>query len=101
MLLNPLFSTSFVFESLNPLVFCILTTFGLHLYAALELLLNPYVLLGLATIQPLLEAINVLCVFAQYSDVFIYDFFRALKVCEGHLYSVYVNKGTSFCKDNF
>jgi hypothetical protein len=67
----------------------------------LELLLDPYILLGLTAIQPLLEAINALCVFAQQSDVFICDFVGALKVCEGQLYTMYVDRGTCFSKDDF
>jgi hypothetical protein len=58
---------------------------------SLKLLLDPYVLLGLVAIQPMLESIDALCVLAQKSDVFIYDFITTLEVCEGQLYTFYVD----------
>jgi hypothetical protein len=51
--------------------------------AVIQLLLDPFVLLGLCIIQPLLEAVDSLCIFAQQKDIFVSDFIAALKVCEG------------------
>jgi hypothetical protein len=67
--------------------------------AVIQLLLDPFVLLGLCAIQPLLEAVDTLCVFAQQRDIFVSDFVTALKVCEGQLYTMYVDKGTCYGKD--
>jgi hypothetical protein len=40
--------------------------------------------------------VDILCIFAQQGDNFNCDFVAALKVCKGQLYSLYVDKGTSF-----
>jgi hypothetical protein len=69
--------------------------------AAVQLLLDPYVLLGLCAIQPFLEAIDTLCVFAQQNDIFVCDLVAALQVCEGQLYALYVDRGTAFGRDEF
>jgi hypothetical protein len=66
-----------------------------------QLLLDPYVLLGLSAIQPILVAMDTLCVFAQQGDNFICHFVAALKICKWQLYSLYVNKGMSFGRDEF
>jgi hypothetical protein len=51
--------------------------------AAIQLLLDPVVTLGLCAIQLLLEAVDTLCIFAQHNDIHICDFVAALKICEG------------------
>jgi hypothetical protein len=73
----------------------------LLLQVSLELLLDPYVLLGLVAIQPMLESIDALYVWAQKSDAFICDFIAALEVCEGQLYTFYVDHTTSYGRDDF
>jgi hypothetical protein len=57
------------------------------------------VLLGLCAIQPFLEAIDILCIFVQQIEIFIYDFVAALQVCEGQLYTLYVDRGTAYGRD--
>jgi hypothetical protein len=66
-----------------------------------QLLLDPYVLLRLCLIQPLFEAVDILCVFTKQNDNFICDFIADLKVCEGQLYSLYVDNETCFGRDEF
>jgi hypothetical protein len=58
-------------------------------------------IVGLSGLQPMLESIDALCVWAQKSDVFICDFIAALEVCEGQLYTFYVDHTTSYGRDDF
>lgn len=69
--------------------------------ACLALLLDPYTALGISAVIPLLETIDVLCVFAQQSNVFVCDMVAALKLCEGQLYSLFVDTGNGFSQDEF
>jgi hypothetical protein len=48
----------------------------------LDCLVDPYVVLGMTCIIPLLECINVLIKFAQQRDVYICDFIGALVACQ-------------------
>jgi hypothetical protein len=64
-------------------------------------MLDPHVLLGLVAIQPMLESIDCLYVWVQKNDVFICDIVAALEVCEGQLYSFYVDHTTSYRRDDF
>lgn len=57
--------------------------------------------MGITPFMPLLETVDVLVTFAQKRDIFIFDFVVALKICEGQLYSLYVDKCTSFGGDEF
>jgi hypothetical protein len=52
----------------------------------LSLLIDPFCLLGMCTLLPLLEAVDTLHVFAQKQNVFVTDFVAALKVTEGQLF---------------
>jgi len=67
----------------------------------LQLLLDPYTLLGMCALLPLLEAIDTLVVFAQKRDVYVGDFVAAVKVCQASLYRMYEDRGTSFSSDEF
>ena len=49
--------------------------------ANLKLLLDPYVLLGMLALLPMLEAVDTLIQWAQKQDAFICDFVGALGVC--------------------
>jgi hypothetical protein len=69
--------------------------------ACLNLLSDPFYLLGMCALLSLLEAVNTLHVFAQKQNVFVTDFVAALKVTEGQLFSMYVDKGTNFSSDEF
>ena len=64
-------------------------------------LLDPYTVLGMAALLPLLEAVDNLITFAQKRDVYICDFVAALKVCQGQLYSLYEDQATRFSTDEF
>jgi hypothetical protein len=55
----------------------------------------------MCTLLPLLEAVDTLHVFAQKQNVFVTDFVAALKVTEGQLFSLYVDKGMNFSSDEF
>jgi hypothetical protein len=85
------------YASLLVVTWCIV----LGWQATIQLLLDPEVLLGLYCIMPLLEAVDTLCIFAQHSDIYVYDFMAALDICKAQLYSLFVDRGTSFGKDEF
>jgi hypothetical protein len=55
----------------------------------------------MCALLPLLEAVDTLHVFAQKKNGFVIDFVAALKVMEGHLFLLYVDKGTNFSSDKF
>jgi hypothetical protein len=67
----------------------------------LTLLIDPFCLLDMCALLPLLEAVDTLHVFAQKKNGFVIDFVAALKVMEGHLFLLYVDKGTNFSSDKF
>jgi hypothetical protein len=62
-------------------------------------MLDPYTLLGMAAIIPLIEALDVLMEFAQRRNVFIQDFVAALKQCETELLRLYADSATAFLTD--
>ena len=78
---------------------------GLHclviLQACLVMLLDPYTLLGMSCLLPLLEAIDCLVQFAQKTDVYICDFVAAAKVCQASLHRMYEDRSTAFNCDEF
>jgi hypothetical protein len=55
----------------------------------------------MCALLPHLEAVDTLHVFAQKQKVFVTDFVAALKVTEGQLFSLYVDKITNFSSDKF
>lgn len=69
--------------------------------ACLVLLLDPYTMLGMCALLPLLEAIDTLVVFAQKRDVYICDFVAAVKVCQASLYRMYEDRATAYSSDEF
>lgn len=69
--------------------------------ACLQWLLDPYTLLGMCALLPLLEAIDTLVNFAPKRDVYICDFLAAVKVSQASLYWMYEDKGTMFSADEF
>jgi len=71
------------------------------LQPCLVLLLDPFTMLGMCALLPLLEAIDMLVNYAQKRDVYIYDFVAAIKVSHGDLYRMYEDKATSFSSDKF
>jgi len=64
-------------------------------------MLDPYTLLGMVALMPLLETIDLLVMFAQKWDVFICDFIAALKIAEGQLYTLYIDRTTYYSIDEF
>ena len=69
--------------------------------AMLDRMGDPYGLLGMLTMLPLLEAVNALICFAQACNVFIYDFIAALERCHGHLFILYQSEDTRFRRNDF
>lgn len=69
--------------------------------ACLVMLLDPYPLLGMCALLPLLEAVDTLVNFAQKRDIYICDFVAAVKICQASLYKMYEDKATSFSTDEF
>ncbi len=65
------------------------------------LFLDPYVLLGMLALLPMLEAVDTLIQWAQKRDAFICDFVGALGICQTSLYTFYLNADTAFRKDKF
>lgn len=66
----------------------------------LLILLDPYILLDLYVIQPLLPSMAFVFLHSKTTSL-IAIFVAALKVCEGQLYTLYIERGTSFAKDDF
>ena len=71
------------------------------LQAVLDLLCDPTCLLEMATLLPLIEALDSMITFSQKCDVFICDFIGAVKVCQGQLYTLYNCHSQSFTTDEF
>ena len=71
------------------------------LQTTLALLLDPYVLLGMLALLPMLEAVDTLIQWAQKRDAFICDFVAALGTCQANLYTFYLNADTTFRRDEF
>jgi hypothetical protein len=69
--------------------------------ANLELLLDISVPIALTCFLPLLETLHYLVKFSQQRDVFICDYLAAVKVCQGQLYSLYLDPATCFRSDSF
>ena len=61
----------------------------------MALMLDPKVLLGMLALLPLLDsALDTLILFAQKWDVYIGDFFAALRCCKGELFTYYLDVDT-------
>jgi hypothetical protein len=76
--------------------------FGISLLQeVLERMVDPYVLLGMMALLPLLEAVNTLIEFAQRRDIFICDFVAALSRCHSQLFTYYINQDTRWRRDDF
>jgi hypothetical protein len=69
--------------------------------ANLELLLDISVPIALTCFLPLLETLHYLVKFSQQRDVFICDYLAAVKVCQGQLYSLYLDPATCFRSNSF
>jgi hypothetical protein len=69
--------------------------------ANLNLLCEIELLLGLACILPMLEALNYLIKFSQQSICFVCDMVAAVKLCQADLYSWYVDSDTAYSADVF
>jgi len=64
-------------------------------------MLDPYTLLGMVALIPLLETVDMLVTFAQKRDVYVCDFVAALKIAEGQLYTLYIDRATAYATDEF
>jgi hypothetical protein len=69
--------------------------------ANLNLLCEIELLLGLACILPMLEALNYLIKFSQHTTCFVCDMVTAVKLCQADLYSWYVDSDTTYSADVF
>jgi hypothetical protein len=69
--------------------------------ANLNLLCEIELLLGLACILPMLEALNYLIKFSQQTSCFVCDMVAAVKLCQGDLFSWYVDPDTAYSSDVF
>lgn len=69
--------------------------------ANLSLLLDPYVLLGMMALLPMLESVDTLIQWAQKRDAYVCDFVGALGTCQSNLFTMYLNADTAFRKDDF
>jgi hypothetical protein len=67
----------------------------------LDALLDPYVVLGMACLNPLLDCINTLVKFAQAQNVYICDFVATFTNCQGQLFEMYLHKQSAFATHNF
>ena len=55
---------------------------------------DPYELLGMLALLPLLEVLDALICFAQARNVFICDFIAALESYRSHIFTMYQNQNT-------
>jgi hypothetical protein len=69
--------------------------------ANLNLLCEIELLLGLACILPMLEALNYFIKFSQQTSCFVCDMVAAVKLCQGDLFSWYVDPDTAYSSDAF
>jgi hypothetical protein len=59
----------------------------MYVQTNLGFLSDVHMLLGLASILPLMENMQSLFKFAQHGDIFVSNFIVAVKVCQGQLYN--------------
>jgi hypothetical protein len=69
--------------------------------ANLNLLCEIELLLGLACILPMLEALNYLLKFSQQTTCFVCDMVAAVKLYQAYLFSWYVELDTAYSADVF
>jgi hypothetical protein len=55
----------------------------------------------MTALMPFLETVDLLVTFAQKRNVYICDFVAALKIAEGQLYTLFVDKSTAYVGDEF
>jgi len=68
---------------------------------SLNLIVNPYALLEMTALMPLQEIVDLMVTFIQKRDVYICDFVAALNIIKGQLYTLYVDKATTFATNEF
>jgi hypothetical protein len=71
------------------------------LQAVLTKLKDPYTLLSMLAMLPLLEEIDALVNFAQMRDVFVCDFVGGLQTLQEQLFTLYKGVETAFRRDHF
>ena len=62
-------------------------------------MLDPYTILSMVAMLPLLEEIDVLVNFAQMRNVFISDFVGGLQTYQECLFNLYMNTEIAFWRD--
>jgi hypothetical protein len=64
-------------------------------------MVDPYTLLSMLAILPLLEEIDALVNYAQMRDVFVCDFVGGLLKCQEQSFILYKDVGTAYKRDRF
>lgn len=67
----------------------------------LQKMLDPYYVVGMICLLPLLEVVDVLIQFSQQRDVYVCDFVGALQKCLGKLFEMYKGHGSAYCGPEF
>ena len=71
------------------------------LQPCLKLLLDPYTLVGMVSLLPLMETMEVLMKVAQGRDIYICDFVSALQSCISDLNEMYEVQSTAYTTSEF
>lgn len=66
-----------------------------------DFLVDVEVILSLACIHPLLNVVHSPIKFSQPQDAFICDYFHDMKVCQSELAMKYIDKATTFSKEDY
>ncbi len=61
-----------------------------------ELFYDPYLILGLPCVMPILEVVHSFIEYAQHGDVFIMDFLDAINLVKVKLFHLYTDPFSSF-----
>jgi hypothetical protein len=64
-------------------------------------MVDPYTLLSMLAMLPLLEEIDALVNYAQMRDVFVCDFVGGLLQCQEQLFTLYKGVDTAYKRDRF
>ncbi len=59
-------------------------------------LTNVHILLGLACFLPMLQSMHNFMQFAQKYDVFVFNYFVSIKICQADVYAMYNDPTTTY-----
>jgi len=71
------------------------------LQPCLKLLLDPYTVVGMSALLPLMESMEVLMKTAQGRNIYVVDFVSALTTCMGDLSEMYEVESTTYTTSEF